>query len=71
MSLNQKVDFTGKIAKTIELAEEAKGPKEMISVLANERIEEFLTEKKAQKVKIATQNSNNNTRPDFSDLLDL
>ena len=67
MELKQREDFNGKVADKINLAnEKTTGPREMITVLSEGNIREYLNEKKSKEVEI-----NNPNRPDFSELLEL
>ncbi len=64
MELKQREDFNGRIADIVNLAnEKTTGQREMISVLSNGNIKDYLKGKKSKKVEI-----NNQNRPDFSDL---
>ena len=64
--LGNKKIYNGEIAQTIELAEEAKDTKEMMSVIIHGNKKEFLAEKNAKKIEISEQR--NNKKYDFSDL---
>ena len=66
MSFNQKEDYNGRLADRINLAnEKTTGPREMISVLSQDNIKPYLSEKGSKNVGVNYLNE----RPDFSDLL--
>ena len=64
--LGNKKIYNGEIAQTIELAEEAKDTREMISIIIHGNKKEFLAEKNAKKIEISEQR--NNDKYDFTDL---
>ena len=65
MGISDREDFSGRVAKITKVANENNlSPQEMITLLSDGKIEEYLAGKNAEKVEI----NEGNSRPDFSDL---